>query len=266
VTNRGDKAGTAGVLLHLVCLGFAAAAIVVSFGVASVSVLGTTKQTPTETRGGESGFEAQSLSPRPPQSSDDGAASVPAEAILPSLEKAEIQLPSPGQRLPPSDMPGEDAGTKPNFEPPLDSNAIATAQEVSPVSPIPALPTAELRSPELNEPQQPATKPLPSADVMNATREESAYRNTMPAAPIPDELGERLFRGFQIEHPESAKPDQANSASHETGRVQLQTRRPYDHILSPDVDLRYRVRKECGPINDPELHRHCVASFSAHYR
>ena len=163
-------------------------------------------------------------------------------------------------------MPGEDAGTKPNFEPPLDGNAIATAQEISPVSPVPALPTAELHSPELNEPQQPATKPLPSAEEVSATRGESAHRNTMPVAPIPDEARETLSRGFQIEHPESAKPDQANSAWHETGRGQLQTRRAYDHILSPDVDLRYRVKKECGPINDPELRRHCVASFSAHYR
>src|SRR5215831_13479697 len=39
----------------------------------------------------------------------------------------------------------------------------------------------------------------------------------------------------------------------------------YDHLLSTNAHFRaYRMRKECGPISDPELHQSCLASFNVY--
>ena len=36
----------------------------------------------------------------------------------------------------------------------------------------------------------------------------------------------------------------------------------YDQLLETDSAFRQaRIRKECGPINDPQLHASCIASF-----
>jgi hypothetical protein len=36
----------------------------------------------------------------------------------------------------------------------------------------------------------------------------------------------------------------------------------YDHLVATNAGFRhYRERKECGPINDPQLHSQCMASF-----
>lgn len=38
--------------------------------------------------------------------------------------------------------------------------------------------------------------------------------------------------------------------------------RHYDRMLESSIGFRhYRMRKECGPINDPQLHAQCLASF-----
>jgi hypothetical protein len=37
-------------------------------------------------------------------------------------------------------------------------------------------------------------------------------------------------------------------------------------IVGRKADFRSRVNRECGPIKDPALYRHCVASFGTHYR
>jgi len=38
----------------------------------------------------------------------------------------------------------------------------------------------------------------------------------------------------------------------------------YDHLVSTNGSFRAsRMRKECGPISDPDLHASCVGSFSA---
>jgi hypothetical protein len=38
----------------------------------------------------------------------------------------------------------------------------------------------------------------------------------------------------------------------------------YDHLVATNASFRhYRERKECGPINDPQLHSQCMASFES---
>lgn len=38
-----------------------------------------------------------------------------------------------------------------------------------------------------------------------------------------------------------------------------------DHSLPAAHTFQDRMRNECEPINDLDLHRHCIASFSARY-
>jgi hypothetical protein len=244
MTERSGKVRLAGTLLHLVAFGLAAAVIVVLFGVASLSLLGSGNETRTVARVGESGFEARSIPPDVPQSSDDDATSISAEAT-----------------------PDEDAGARSNFEPPLDRKAIVTPEEIPPASPTQSPLTAETHPPELSESQQATTKPLPLGDEVSATPGENASGTTMPAVPIPDEARDQIFWSFQIEHPQPSTLHQANIALHRTAPAQqLQNRRTYDHLTSPNAAFRYRVGRECGPINDPALRRHCIDSFSTHFQ
>ncbi|HZT90195.1 MAG TPA: hypothetical protein VFA12_19670 [Stellaceae bacterium] len=39
----------------------------------------------------------------------------------------------------------------------------------------------------------------------------------------------------------------------------------YDHLLQVSLRFRaYRIRKECGPVTDPQLHADCVQSFDVY--
>ena len=41
--------------------------------------------------------------------------------------------------------------------------------------------------------------------------------------------------------------------------------RRYDHLVQVNLSFRaYRMRKECGPIGDPQLHADCLASFDVY--
>ena len=52
---------------------------------------------------------------------------------------------------------------------------------------------------------------------------------------------------------------------HETPAHNVWKSRQYDHLVSTNAAYRSsRVRKECGPIRDPELRQSCVASFGAY--
>lgn len=308
MTTRSDELGTAGTLLYLVSFGLVAAAIVISFGVASFSFLDLSKENLIEVRVGKNAIEAKSIHPGVLSHTDDDTPSIPAETKPSSSIAAAIFPPSPAQNPPLSDTSGEHAGTKSNSMPASpDSAATAAIQDTSPASPrrdqstdeahpsepsvsqqpaakplplageVSAIveetshasptegsPTVEAHPPELSISQQPFAEPLPVAGEVNLT--SAASGSTIPAVQIPDEEGDRLFRDFQIEHAQHTRPDQTNIALHETAPGgQVQNRRSYDH-LSHNADFRSRVRRECGPITDPELRRHCIASFSTHYQ
>ena len=188
-----------------------------------------------------------------------------AEANPPSLVEAKIPLPSPAQNPPTFDTLPEEPGSRSNFEAPAEHAASATKQESWHGSATQGPPTDETRRSRLSKSQQPATEPAPPADVVSAS--SNASPTPMPATPIVDEGRTGLFRAFQIQHAQPPKLDQAKITAHETAPAQqVQDRRSYDHILSPNTAFRYRVRKECGPINDPDLRRHCIASFRSNYR
>ena len=51
---------------------------------------------------------------------------------------------------------------------------------------------------------------------------------------------------------------------HETPTQNVWKSQRYDQLVSTNSGFRaYRMRKECGPISDPQLRNSCVASFSA---
>ncbi len=51
----------------------------------------------------------------------------------------------------------------------------------------------------------------------------------------------------------------------ETPAQNVRNSQRYEHLVSTNSSFRAsRMRKECGPIGDPELRADCVGSFSAH--
>ena len=49
---------------------------------------------------------------------------------------------------------------------------------------------------------------------------------------------------------------------HETPAQNVRKSQQYDHLVSTNSSFRaYRMRRECGPIGDPELRANCVGSF-----
>jgi hypothetical protein len=48
-----------------------------------------------------------------------------------------------------------------------------------------------------------------------------------------------------------------------SARQNVTESKSYDRLLEADSAFRQaRIRKECGPINDPQLHASCIASFN----
>jgi hypothetical protein len=55
----------------------------------------------------------------------------------------------------------------------------------------------------------------------------------------------------------------ATYGSMESARQNVIQSRHYDRTLETNQAFRQaRMRKECGPINDPQLHQSCLASFN----
>ena len=55
-----------------------------------------------------------------------------------------------------------------------------------------------------------------------------------------------------------------HSKWHETPAQNVWKSQQYDYLVSTNAAFRSsRVRKECGPIRDPDLRASCVGSFSA---
>jgi hypothetical protein len=103
---------------------------------------------------------------------------------------------------------------------------------------------------------------LPLAQVVSAS--PNASPNPFAGAPIPGEEGDQLFRAFQILHSQPPMLDQGAIASQQTTTAQpMQSRRPDGHPVSSKAALQYRMRKECGPIHDPQLRHSCISTFGS---
>ena len=52
---------------------------------------------------------------------------------------------------------------------------------------------------------------------------------------------------------------------HESPAQNVRKSQQYDYLVATNGSFRaYRMRKECGPIRDPELRASCVGSFGAY--
>lgn len=64
--------------------------------------------------------------------------------------------------------------------------------------------------------------------------------------------------------PIPTKPNQ-HAKWHETPAQNVRKSRQYDYLVATNSSFRaYRMRKECGPIRDPELRANCLSSFSVY--
>jgi hypothetical protein len=112
---------------------------------------------------------------------------------------------------------------------------------------------------------QPVSEPLPPGAGEESATQEVALIGTVPTLPIPAEKRDPVFRQFEMH--QNVNLDGDNAVSPEKIPIQhAQKGQAHDHYFSTNADIwRYHLRKECGPIKDPALHRDCVRSFSAQY-
>src|SRR5258708_6214130 len=79
---------------------------------------------------------------------------------------------------------------------------------------------------------------------------------TMPAAPA-----EAARRTLVVKHPAIVNPGDVSPSW--SARQNVIESKQYDRLLQTNQAFRQaRMRKECGPITDPELHASCLASFN----
>jgi hypothetical protein len=256
VTKRTNKSGAAGTLLHLVFFGLVAVVTVISFDFASFSLLCNNREMLVSSGIGEAAIEfAYPHAAVVPYTEGDAA---PAVADPPSSVGANLPLPSAAQNLTSSYIQPEGPGSSSNFEPPSEQEASPTIQEAQHASPAQRAPIDK----PLSEAQQTAPVSTPLAQVVSASPNVSP--SPLAAVPIPGEEADQLFRAFQILYSESPMLDQGAIASHQTTTAQpMQSRRPDGHPVSSKAALQYRIRKECGPIHDPQLRHNCISTFAS---
>ena len=60
-------------------------------------------------------------------------------------------------------------------------------------------------------------------------------------------------------------PNMRHATSHETPAQNVRKSQQYEHLVSTNPGFRAaRMKKECGPIRNPELRSTCLDSFSAY--
>jgi len=177
----------------------------------------------------------------------------PIKIDLPSLPDATTPLVHSAQNPTFSDVLSQEPGPRSNFVLLPDQKASAAKQDTS-YAPGRQDPVSDKTLPaELGASQQTVAEVAPPADT---------------AAPIVDEEHNSLLLVSRIRDYQPTTLDQANRDAHDTTSAEQPPPKvsySYYHPPDPKVAFRYHVRKECGPIDDPELRRDCIASFSFHY-
>lgn len=257
MTQRTNKLGTLTVLPHLVVFGLVAAIIVISFGFATSSwLLGVRKATLKSSRIGEAGIEFHYPRSAVALNTEDTA---PAATIAdpPRSVGASIPLPSAVQHLMTSDVQPAGPGSSSNFETPSDEVANPT-QETSGASSTQGAPIDKTLG--ASQEGAPVSMP-PRSQVVKAN--PTASPPPVPAVSIPNEERDRVFEAVAIQHSQPAKLD-LSAIPHQTTPAQpVQNRHADEHPLGSKTTFQYRVKKECGPIHDPQLRHDCIRSFGA---
>jgi hypothetical protein len=248
-----------GVLTYLVSVGLVAAATIVLFSFASVSLLGTSKETPTLSHIDNNPIEDKLIGPV--SCADVNAAPVPVQPKSSSSREAN-NLPSSPPVPPPSGMSREETVAEPTFKPPPDGETSAAAVE-TPHGSMRGPSTEETPPPELSESQHLIAQPLSIADETSGAQD--SWEAAMPMLASSGKQRDPMFRDFEIQRNHDANLDEDRVALHENAPAQHVKNGLFGHRLSGfNATFRYRVRKECGPIHDPALYHQCVATFSAY--
>jgi hypothetical protein len=260
MAKRINTLGTVATWFHLVTFALFGVMIVISFTLAFSSWLSRVgRETPVSSRIGEAGIEF--LYPHSAIALYTEGHAAPAAAIedTPSSAGATTPLPSAGQSPTVSDVLAAESGSSSNSEPPLEAEAYPTIQHSRDAPPTRAVPIDK----PLGASQESAPVSMPPSRLVSAS--PTASLPPVPAIQIPDEERDRLFEAFGIQHPPPDNLKQGAIASHQTMPA-MDNRRPGEHPPGSKAAFQYRVRKECGPIRDAQLHRDCISSFGAHYR
>lgn len=184
---------TLSVLIYVISVALVAATTIVGFGIASFSLLYTSKEMRSSVIR-DWGVEVKPVLSGVVPYTHANAASAPAETTLPS--------------------PAVEAALRAS----LPEGAAAYI----------------MQPPEVSGPQPGSEQPGLGASGASATKDASRS-GTMPTLPIPAAQRDQVFREFEM-------------------------------LLSNYAGFRSdRLRKECGPIKDPQLLDHCVRSFRAQY-
>src|SRR5215472_5507317 len=213
----------AGLFVFLVSIGFIGAAIISAFAIAAFSSLYPGNE--TQTRSSAVGWgEVNSIRPDPSPSTDGNAAPVKLDTT-----SSRAEAPAPPPESPPA------------------------AEAPMPEPPIPE--TTQL---------QPAGQPSSSSEGTLQPTPKLENNDATPAPAFSGEAADRLFREFRAQQHQQVEPDSGIAASTpKTAAPGARGSKSSEYHLGTNTDARKsRIRKECGQIKDPALHRDCIASFN----
>ena len=119
--------------------------------------------------------------------------------------------------------------------------------------------TGEPRAPGVSSSEGAAVQPLSMSDGAAAAENSGT---TMPTRVITDQEREQLFQQFSIQQGERADREHASPAvPQQLPAQQGGIGRSDNNAAGLSPSLRSRIARECGPIHDRQLYRHCVATF-----
>ena len=208
LSNRIGKPRLAeGMLLYLVCVALIAAATIVLFSVASISLLGNSKETLMDNSSNEEKFIGTVVSYL-----DRNPARVPVQTK--SLSSSEANnLPSSTPAPSPAGMPREKAVAEPALKPRHDGVASIAAVETTHGS-TRGQSSDEPAPPELSGSRggsrEVIAQPLSTADEAGAAQHASGA--TMPWVATPDGHPDQTSRNFEIQRNHHAKLDEGSVA------------------------------------------------------
>ena len=193
--------------MFLVSVALVAAAIVVPYSVASISLLGTSEETLIGSRIDNGPLDDKVVGTAVSHS-DSNTSPVPLETKSPSSSDAD-NMPSSTPVPPPSDTPGEEAVAEPPLKLTPDRVVSAAAIETSHGS-APRPSTDETRPPELTGSQEVIAQPLSTAD--EASTAQHASGATMPTLGTSDEQRDQMSQDFGIQRNHHANLDEGSAA------------------------------------------------------
>ena len=196
-----------GMFLYLVSVALVAAATIVLFSVASISLLDTSKETLTRSRLDNRPIEDKFIG-TVVSSTDSNAAPVPVQTKSPSSSEADI-LPSSTPVPLPSGMPREETVAEPALNLPPNGEASTAAVE-TPHGSTRGPSTDETPPPELSGSQEVIAQPLSTADEASAA--QHALGVTMPTLATSDEQRDQMLQDFEIQGNHNANLDEGSVA------------------------------------------------------